>query len=235
MTWIWQAQDFACSSRNSQIPALFCSYSLSWLPTRRWVLVSYQTLHPTIGTGFRGSAKPLLEDFVMQLSFQMLRSLGALGYVHDWSTSSVSNDSSLKFCWLSCHCKSTTVEHTSVPGWQVWEQFQAKITYILEVSNGREVVRQQSVGYFLESPVQYSLGEAKIYHNRLPAPNAGTGKHSMDVDNEGLVSLWQSVWIWESCFALEVWYSCVWTEKNNSKLLASWQKKPRTLIYLFIT
>lgn len=134
--------------------------------------------------GVRRSAKPLLEDLVMQPSFMMLCSWGALGYVHDWLTSSVTNDSSLKLCWLSCHCKSTPAEHTSVQGWQVWEQCQAKITYILEVSNGREVVQQWSVGYFLESPVQYSLQESKIYPNHLPAPSAGLGKHGMDVDND---------------------------------------------------
>lgn len=46
----------------------------------------------------RGSAKPQLEALVMQPSFTMLCSWGALGYVHDWLTSSVTNDSSLKLC-----------------------------------------------------------------------------------------------------------------------------------------
>lgn len=170
-------------------------HAADWLSTRQWVLVSYQTLYPTMGTGVRGSAKPLLEDLVMQPSHDAVL-LGCTGVCASLVDILSNQYSSLKLCWLSCHCKSTPVEHTSVPGWQVWEQCQAKVAYVLEVTE-EKLSNNDLSSTSLESPVQCSSGESKIYPNRLPAPSAGIGKHSMDVGNEGLVSIWQSVWVRE--------------------------------------
>lgn len=60
------------------------------------------------------------------------------------------------------------------------------------------------------------LRKWKAYHNNLPAPNAGICSHSVDVDKKWGLSLWQSVWKRESCFALAVSQLYLWSEVNNS-------------------
>lgn len=161
ITWIGQAPGFCLLEQEyTNSSTIFLSFAQ---PIAHHAMSAGVISNTTssYSKGVRGSAKPLLEDLVMQPSFMMLCSWETLVYVCDWLTSSVTNGSSLKLCWLSCHRKSTPAEQTSVQGWQVWEQCQVKITYTLEVGNGREVVPQWSVGHLPESPVQYSLGNPR--------------------------------------------------------------------------